>query len=247
MLTVIEVDWEHPSDAAQGASFLSLLSTLRSALPSPRYLLTSALPAGEWILRNIDISRASYILDFINLMAYDFTGPWSFQPGHHAALYPDANTPGSASADAAIQYLLAQPNMSPRKIVLGVPCYGRAFAHAPNTVTPSSTTDLPRENHGRPIEVRDLPLAGAGEYVDERTCAAYCLLAGGTGEWVTYDNAATVAAKAGYVRERSLGGLVFWEACQDHEAEERSLVLAGYVGLYGEGVGMGKIGSFVSK
>jgi chitinase len=180
-------------------------------------------------------------------MAYDFAGPWSHQPVHHAALYPDSNTPGAASADSAIQYLLAQPNVSPRKIVLGVPCYGRAFAHAPNTIPPLSATDRSREDHGRAIEVRDLPLPGAGEYVDERACAAYCLPEDGNGEWVSYDNPTTVAAKARYVRERNLGGLVFWEACQDHQAEERSLVLAGYVGLYGLGVGMGKIENVASK
>jgi chitinase len=173
-------------------------------------------------------------------MAYDFSGPWSPQSSHHAALYPSINTPGTTCADTTVQYILSQPNVLSRKIVLGIPCYGRAFGRAPSShpfPLPSSTQNH-GEGHGRAIEVRDLPLPGTVESIDEMACAAYCQAVESGGEWVTYDNATTVTAKARYVRDRQLGGLVFWEGCQDRETEELSLVLAGYVGLYGTGVGM---------
>jgi chitinase len=175
------------------------------------------------------MSRACSILDFINLMAYDFSEPWSSQPGHHAALYSPSSNPGLPSAHAAIRYLQSLPGVSLRKFLLGVPCYGRAFATALGTGAPSSESG---EKHGQPVDVRDLPLSGMEEYMDDEACAAYCIPSDGTAEWVSYDNATTVRTKARYVRQNQLGGLVFWEATQDHQNNEKSLVLAGYLGLY---------------
>jgi len=87
------VDWEHPSNPEQGRNFLALLAAVRLHLPDNRYLLTAALPAGRWVLQNIDLFKAQDYLDFINLMAYDFTGSWSERTGHHAQLF------SSSSAD----------------------------------------------------------------------------------------------------------------------------------------------------
>lgn len=52
------VDWEHPSDPEQGRNFLALLAAIRIHLPDERYLLTAALPAGQWALQNIDLYKA---------------------------------------------------------------------------------------------------------------------------------------------------------------------------------------------
>jgi len=83
----IDIDWEHPSNPEQGRNFLALLAAVRLHLPDNRYLLTAALPAGRWVLQNIDLFKAQDYLDFINLMAYDFTGSWSEKTGHHAQLF----------------------------------------------------------------------------------------------------------------------------------------------------------------
>ena len=78
------VDWEHPSDSKQGKDYVRLLARLREVLPAPRYVLTTALPAGQWALRNIDLAAAQKHLDMINLMTYDFAGPWESETGHQA-------------------------------------------------------------------------------------------------------------------------------------------------------------------
>lgn len=84
---ITTVDWEHPNNPQQGREFLALLAAVRVHLPDNRFLLTAALPAGRWVLQNIDLVAASDYLDFINLMAYDFTGAWSDQTGNHAQLW----------------------------------------------------------------------------------------------------------------------------------------------------------------
>lgn len=84
-------------------------------------LLTSALPAGEWALKNIDLSKASQYLDYINLMTYDFSGPWSNLAGHHAQLYTPTRIYQDAaclSCSSAVAYVLSK-NVPAGKVILG--------------------------------------------------------------------------------------------------------------------------------
>jgi chitinase len=69
------VDWEYPEPNESG-NYIQLLSCLRSHLPSPRYIVTTALPAGEWLLSRYNLPQLASNIDFLNLMAYDFTGDW---------------------------------------------------------------------------------------------------------------------------------------------------------------------------
>ncbi|KAF2675061.1 chitinase [Microthyrium microscopicum] len=220
----IDIDWEHPSDAIQGTNFLSLLQCLRAALPAPRYLLTSALPAGEWALQYIPLAPAAQLLDLINLMAYDFFGPWSPIAGHQAALY--APTPDTPCANTAIEYLV-KCGVPCSKILLGIPVYGRSFlgAQAAGQAYAGSAGD-----EGT-FEFRDLPRNDAVEQVDLQLGAAWCVGTNEAGGWISYDVPETVRVKAAYAKERGLAGLFYWTVTGDSVAE-RSLVMAGYRELH---------------
>ena len=80
------VDWEHPTTPAKGADFIALLAALRHWLPEPGYLLTTALPVGTYCLGHVDLARAGGLVDMLNLMGYDFCGPWSAHAGHQSQL-----------------------------------------------------------------------------------------------------------------------------------------------------------------
>lgn len=190
------VDWEHPSNPEQGSNFLSLLAAVRAHLPDERYLLTAALPAGAWALQHIDLSRAQDYLDFINLMAYDFTGSWSQTAGHHAQLHPAAL--GEPSGSAGVDYVIST-GFPAAKILLGIPVYGRSFlgANGPGHVY---------HGHGGDegiFEYKQLPRDGTEELVNTRSVAAFCI--GGDGGFVSYDNPATVRLKAGFCKKKRLG------------------------------------------
>jgi chitinase len=220
------VDWEHPSNAQEGQDFIRLLSILRQALPLPRYSLTTALPIGEWALQHIDLRATASIVDLINLMAYDYSGPWTQTADHHANLFarsPQAQ--GGVSGDAGIEYVLRR-GVPAHKILLGVPCYGRSFLEASG---PSQPFNGAAGEEGT-FEYRDLPRPGTVEQVDRAVGAAYCI--GGDGGFVTYDNAETVSIKADYVKRRGLAGLFYWTGTGDTNDDRRSLVLAGYLGLH---------------
>lgn len=135
-------------------------------------------------------------VDFINLMAYDFTGSWSPKAGHHAQLFPgNAN---EASGSAAVDYVIST-GFPAAKILLGVPVYGRSFL---NTGGPGLPYDGVGGEEGV-FEYKHLPREGTKEIVNNRLVAAFSM--GGDGGFVSYDNPETVRMKANYCKEKRLG------------------------------------------
>lgn len=217
----IDIDWEHPSDPEKGRNFLALLAAVRIHLPD-EFLLIAALPAGRWVLQNIDLNKAQDYLDFINLMAYDFTGSWTPESGHHAQLYSGGRE--VANGSAAVNYVIST-GFPAKKILLGIPVYGRSFLH-------SSGPGQGYTGHGGEggtFEYKELPRPGAEEIVDTHVVAASCT--GGDGGFVSYDNPETVRAKAEYCKENQLGGLFYWTGTADKPGP-RSLVAAGFRALH---------------
>ncbi|KAL8311291.1 hypothetical protein RB597_002071 [Gaeumannomyces tritici] len=220
----IDVDWEYPSTPEQGADFLALLATIRLYLTEDRFILTAALPAGIPVLQNIDLATAAEYLDYINLKAFDFYGHWTHKCGHHGQLY--ARGKDEPSGAGAVQHLMAN-RFPARKIVLGVPVFGRSFLN---------TSGLGHKFRGAGgedgmFEYRDLPRKGAREQVDKGTAAAQCV--GGDGGFVSYDNPETVKMKATFCKQKGLGGLCYWAGPADAKESKRSLIAAGFRTLHG--------------
>ncbi|CAK3805876.1 Glycoside Hydrolase Family 18 [Lecanosticta acicola] len=230
-------DWEHPSSPEQGQSFATLLTALRVHLPSPRYTLTAALPAAEWCLQHIDLAfllnkplkaapNTEPVLDHLNIMAYDFAGPWTNgQSGHHAQLYtpPKPHNPYAKRSIAAVtQYLVQKRKCDPRRLVIGIPLYGRSFRGVDG---PGQHFTACGGDKDGTFRYADLPLPGSRETFDTKLGAASCMSAGGG--WVSYDCPETVRMKGKFVRDHSLGGMFFWTAANDAISDERSLFVAG--------------------
>ena len=110
--------WEYPSNAQQGNDLLALLATVRLHMPDDQYVLTTALPASRAVLQHIPLRSAAEYLDFVNLMAFDFAGPWAAKSGHHAQLYGLHRDEESGSA--CVQFMTAAGFPS-KKILLGIP------------------------------------------------------------------------------------------------------------------------------
>ena len=211
------MDWEHPANPTQASHYLALLRSLRSVLPAPRYLLTTALPAEQCILKHLDLPELNKDIDHINLMAYDFFGPWTKTAGHHAQLHcPPGGATGKSGA-SGVEYLIRN-GLHPAKIVLGIPLYARTFK-----------VNIPHNKEGcGTIEYRDLQrewvqnatickVAGAASYVCERE-----------GMLVSFDVPETVRMKGEYVRSSGLGGLFYWTGTGDRDGEAEGLVGVGF-------------------
>ncbi|KXJ88923.1 glycoside hydrolase superfamily [Microdochium bolleyi] len=229
----VDIDWEHPENPQSGNDYIALLRTLREHLPGPRYLLTTALPVGEWVLKHIDLHAAGQLLDSLNLMSYDFTGGWTEVCGHHAQLLPppgraeDCHPVMRTSAHEGVEYVVGR-GFPRHKIVLGIPAYARSFADAHGPGQPFTAAeemdycDMPREWIHRANLDRN---TGAAWYVDGGDQQE-----GGGKGFVSFDVPPTVRHKAGYARSMGLGGLFYWTGAGDVVGPE-SLIRAGFEGL----------------
>lgn len=87
----VDIDWEYPVSGGLTGTYTSpedkrnynlLLRELREkldeqgAIDGRDYLLTIAAPAGPAIIENIEVDSIWRYLDWINIMTYDFHGPW---------------------------------------------------------------------------------------------------------------------------------------------------------------------------
>ena len=201
---------------------------MRTAFPSPRYTLSTALPGRCFCLEKIDVLKTSQSVDLINIMCYDFCGHWSPMTGHHSQLYmpslPDcpASMPTCVSA---IKYFKGHA-VPTKKLQLGIPLYGRAFSGATGICQQFTVSG----GHNGIFQYYELPGPGVKEDFDRYAGAATCIRS--DGGFVSYDNPTSVSMKAKFVKENRLAGLFFWEGTGDVDGDTRSLILAGYLSLH---------------
>ncbi|MCH2368164.1 MAG: glycoside hydrolase family 18 protein, partial [Planctomycetes bacterium] len=134
----VDIDWEYPVSGGLASNrtreedrgnFTLLLAELRRQIDARAtrdkrpYLLTIAAPAGSGTYANIEIDRIHPLLDWINLMTYDFNGGWSARTGFNAGLFAASENenklPGFNAAAALQAYLTA--GVPPAKLQMGVP------------------------------------------------------------------------------------------------------------------------------
>ncbi|MBB5033360.1 glycosyl hydrolase family 18 protein [Prosthecobacter vanneervenii] len=112
----LDIDLEGP---AINHDYTAFIQELSAALKQKNKLLTAALSKGYG---GKDVPDAALTcFDFINVMAYDATGPWQpKKPGQHSSL---------EFAQANVDYWL-QRGLPKAKLILGVPFYGWGFGKA---------------------------------------------------------------------------------------------------------------------
>jgi len=131
----VDIDWEFyvgeggtkgESDIKQ--TFTALLAELRTALEElssksgEKYELSFAAPAFSDYVKRIEPQKVAAVVDYVNIMCYDFHGRWTETTGHLANLYP--------TCENGVQNFRADFLAS--KIVLGVPFYSRGWEGVPN-------------------------------------------------------------------------------------------------------------------
>ncbi|KAF3359068.1 Iron-sulfur assembly protein 1 [Verticillium dahliae VDG1] len=235
----IDIDWEYPADATQAANFILLLQTVRDELdayaakhaPDYRFLLRIAAPAGPQHYKILDLRSISAVVDKIYLMAYDYAGSWDSNAGHQANLYPNPGNPAATpfSTNAALTDYLAA-GVPSSKIVMGMPIYGRAFENTDGLGRPfSALVQGPWENGV--WDYKDLPRPGATELYADVAQASYSY-DNKSRKLVSYDTVDVIKNKVSYLKQKGLGGSMFWEASGDRVGEGR-LISASFQSLGG--------------
>jgi GH18 family chitinase len=130
------------------------------------------------------------------VMCYDFSGTWT-APGPHSS-YSDAIGSGSTKSSTGIAYWVNYRGWPKEKIVLGVPFYGKNF-------------DI---GGGSYISYANILLLYPDTYLFDQVGNIY------------YDGIATMKAKAQYVSDNNLSGIMIWEITQDAKVDSLSLLNA---------------------
>lgn len=238
----IDIDWEYPTLPGPGIShrpqdrenFSRLLETLRQQLDAlgqthngRHYLLTIAAADGQ-AAQGLEIARIAPVLDWINLMSYDFYGSLTATTGHHTALHRSLSAAADSRAtDVAVEQFLAA-GVPPDKLNIGVAFYGRGFA------------EVTALNHGlnqpfgrdggflswREISADHVDQQGFVRHWDAQAQAPF-LWNAQSRRFISYDDPQSLRAKAAFVRERGLGGIMYWEHRQDADEQLLDVVVEG--------------------
>lgn len=122
----VDLEWD-----AVTSGYSSFVVELRKSLTDEKKLLTAALP-NNTRFENIN-SAALSAFDFINIMSYDSTGPWTpNNPGQHSSM---------SSSKVGIDFWHKLQHVPSEKMTLGVPFYGYNFTY-PANVTSSTYAQI---------------------------------------------------------------------------------------------------------
>ena len=115
----VDLEWQYVTPG-----YSPFVIELKSALSAKGKGMTAALP-GTTKFNNIT-DEALQTFDFINLMAYDFTGPWNPTVSGQHSSYNNANQ--------SINFW-KNKGISANKLTLGVPFYGYDFSDSSNVTS----------------------------------------------------------------------------------------------------------------
>jgi chitinase len=221
----VDIDWEVPKGQPDIANDVALMQALRDALPAPLYLISMATPSepGHW--GEYDFKSLTPIVDFYNVMTYDFHGPWIDHAGHNSALFSNATDPGhDGSLDDSMNLYLNQLAVPPEKINLGTAFYGyESPASQLNGPCDYAKTTFSR-TYGAYIKPR-IDANGWVAHMDPLAMAPYLINTSGTPGFITYDDPASTARKVIYALQvRDLGGVFMWELSEDFDGKKQDLL-----------------------
>ncbi len=252
----VDIDWEYPVSGGQEGNVhrpedkenhTLLLQAIRDQLDKAEeedgkeYELAIASSANPSYLENNEMEKIAEIVDFIDIMTYDFNGSWQSTSAHNAPLFADpaamdAGVPDTDvfNVDTAIEGHL-NAGVPANKLVMGLPFYGRSWADCDNA------DDSPNGGYYQNCQgagdgtwepgVYDYDDIMANKLTDEQYTAYWndvskvpYLFNEETGEFITYDDERSIANKIAYLENRQLGGAMIWELSADRESRLLSVI-----------------------
>jgi chitinase len=235
----VDIDWEYPVSGGLKAgkpedkhNFTLLLTEFRRQLDlqgladGKHYLLTIAAPAGPAVYANLELEQIHKVLNWINIMTYDFHGSWDKSTNFNSPLFKSSTDPSidavvrdHFNVDAAVQAYLAA-GIPPQKLVIGVPLYGRGWEGVQDVnhglYQPATGAAPGRYEPGvfTYSEIKKNYLPTYQEFWQEEAQVPW-IYDPAKGIMITYEDPQSVALKANYVNAQHLSGMMFWELSND--------------------------------
>ncbi|MGY3680017.1 GH18 family chitinase [Streptomyces sp. TE33382] len=249
----IDIDWEWPGSEGDAGTvfrpedrenFTALVhefrrqldahakSTAKKAVPKSvpkHYDLSAFVPTSPAkIDAGFDVRRIMRGFDFVNLQGYDFHFSGEKTTAQQSALYAK----NDFSVDRTVRDWIRR-GAPARKLVVGMPFYGQGWTGVTSdgdglgrpAAAPAPATYANGYEDYKALK----KLADSGTYTLHRDVRnGHAWLFDGTTLW-TYDDPQVLRAKAAYVRERGLGGAMFWSL--DGDTDNGELIRAVERGL----------------
>jgi chitinase len=228
----IDIDWEWPgwqgegdnavcAGTCDGDRIVSLMQAIWNARGSK--LVTMAGGAHPNMGAYVNLGALSNYVHFLNIMTYDFHGPWETAWAPHANLYG-----GDISVDSAVNMYLNE-GFPANKLVVGIPFYGKAWGISDpsplyRNISCSGTHD------GASCSVN-----GQGGHTLHYDTAKQAAYIDGLGHYISYDNLVSVGWKTSYINNRNLGGAMYWSALQDSAGRDLTNKIWADIGAAGGG------------
>lgn len=244
----VDVDWEYPVEGGlgsnvyrpeDGTNYVLLLKAIRQEI-GPDKLLTIAAPAGPDKMRHIYASDMAPVLDWMNIMTYDFKGAWSSTTGHQANLYGNEQDADSLilNVQAAVEYYI-ENGMPADKLVIGGAIYGRSWANVPPennglfqsfTGTPQGSWDSSGVFDYKDIVAFSDDREKFSRFWDDKAQAPW-LYSNSERITISYDDVQSIVDKSRYIISRGLLGIMYWELSGDDADPGKSLLEASFIQL----------------
>ncbi|MBC8193152.1 MAG: glycoside hydrolase family 18 protein [Candidatus Marinimicrobia bacterium] len=224
----IDIDWEYPGLEAHNGTpadkenFTLLLQTVRDSLDAHSkltkryYPMSFAAPASPNVAKGFDAVAISEILDFINIMTYDFNGAWNPISNHNSPLYQPAAGAATATLDAAFKLYHEEYGIPADKLNVGAAFYGRTFAGCKKLFgshTGASTYFHPEGFADYQMIVNNPK--GFKRQWDSKANVPY-LINKKERILVSYDDPESIGLKADYINDTGARGIIIWTIVGDY-------------------------------
>ncbi len=205
----IDLDWEFPANEIETKGLTQLIKDLRKTfdLHNPSLLISMAIPASDWFGKHFEYEKIIDFVDWFAMMGYDISGSWFSFAGHNAPLFKGQN---DWSWNDGYNYLHSTRSIPNKKLLLGMPFYGKEFNAAGLYQSQSGNVLDLRYN-----EVEEKINGGNWEYFwDAETKVPYLLNSERT-KFITFDDTNSVKEKVEYALEKNVAGVMIWALGQD--------------------------------
>lgn len=231
----VDIDWEYPGTSLAGIgsskqdkeNYTLLMQALRETLDGYRegMLVTTAVGGDSYFVCQTNMDEAAKYLDYVQLMTYDLQGGFQKATGHHAALYQSEGNLFDPCVDKAVK-VFHEAGVPMEKLILGVPFYSRQWTGVKGEGCRNGLGMEAESAGGYGADYRGLKESyinknGFTRYWDEQAKVPY-LFDGST--FISYEDCESLSFKLAYMKEKGLGGVMFWEYRCDADGELLSFI-----------------------
>ncbi len=228
----VDIDWEYPGYRAQNGkpadreNFTLLLREIRHAFnvlqkeTGKQLLLTADFGAGTSHADQIEWEQVVPLLDYVNLMTYDFYGSTPGRTNHHSPLFAPRVGLDGYDMDSAVRYLMERYDVPASKINIGLAFFGRSLKTkgqpdihvATRRASDKKTFSADR---GAPAFYNILANQTKFNYHWDDHAEVPYLKGKKLQTFVTFEDERSIKRKAQYILENGLAGAIVWDITSD--------------------------------